>query len=248
MERLGRDQSLIKGLNIIYDEETRGFIKLRGLALVLTIGAIVVVLGALALIAVLPVVLREVGLGRAGDLAVSIGRWPALVVLVAVALAVFYRLGPDRANPRFRWMSWGALVAVVLWVAVSAGFSWYVSNFGSYGQTYGSLGAVIVLLLWLWLSALAALIGAELDAEIEREAARTRPARRVRPANARPPPTRSGAPTPVAGARGTSATEGVDHVLGCVSGSRLPSSSIREPLAVSISSRTARSPADAPWR
>ncbi|HJW58254.1 MAG TPA: YhjD/YihY/BrkB family envelope integrity protein, partial [Actinomycetota bacterium] len=101
-----------------------------------------------------------------------IGRWPALVVLVAVALAVFYRLGPDRANPRFRWMSWGALVAVVLWVAVSAGFSWYVSNFGSYGQTYGSLGAVIVLLLWLWLSALAALIGAELDAEIEREAAR----------------------------------------------------------------------------
>jgi membrane protein len=166
-------QSLIKGLNIIYDEqETRGFIRLRGLALVLTIGAIVVVLGALALIAVLPAVLREVGLGRAGELAVSIGRWPALVVLVAVALAVLYRLGPDRANPRFRWMSWGALVAVVLWVAVSAGFSWYVSNFGSYGQTYGSLGAVIVLLLWLWLSALAALIGAELDAEIEREAAR----------------------------------------------------------------------------
>jgi membrane protein len=165
--------SLIKGLNIIYDEqETRGFIKLRGLALLLTIGAIVVVLGALALIAVLPAVLREVGLGRAGELAVSIGRWPALVVLVAVALAVLYRLGPDRANPRFRWMSWGALVAVVLWVAVSTGFSWYVSNFGSYGQTYGSLGAVIVLLLWLWLSALAALIGAELDAEIEREAAR----------------------------------------------------------------------------
>ena len=166
-------QSLIKGLNIIYDEqETRGFIRLRGLALVLTIGAIVVVLGALALIAVLPAVLREVGLGRAGELAVSIGRWPALVVLIAVALAVLYRLGPNRANPRFRWMSRGALVAVVLWVAVSAGFSWYVSNFGSYGQTYGSLGAVIVLLLWLWLSALAALIGAELDAEIEHEATR----------------------------------------------------------------------------
>jgi membrane protein len=100
-------QSLIKGLNIIYDEqETRGFIRLRGLALVLTIGAIVVVLGALALIAVLPAVLREVGLGRAGELAVSIGRWPALVVLVAVALAVLYRLGPDRANPRFRWTPW----------------------------------------------------------------------------------------------------------------------------------------------
>jgi membrane protein len=166
-------QSLMKGLNIIYDEEeSRGFVKLRGLALLLTIGAIVVVLGALALIAVLPAVLREIGLGRAGELAVSIGRWPALIILVAAALAVLYRLGPDRANPRFRWMSWGALVAVVLWIAVSAGFSFYVSNFGSYGQTYGSLGAVIVLLLWLWLSALAALIGAELDAEIEREAVR----------------------------------------------------------------------------
>jgi membrane protein len=166
-------QALIKGLNIAYDaQETRGFVKLRGLALLLTIGGIVVVLGALALIAVLPAVLRNLGLGRAGELAISIGRWPALIVLVAVALAILYRLGPDRATPRLRWVSWGALAAVVLWVAVSAGFSYYVSNFGRYGQTYGSLGAVIVLLLWLWLSALAALIGAELDAEIERQTAR----------------------------------------------------------------------------
>ena len=119
-----------------------------------------------------PVVLGEVGLQRAGELAISIGRWPALVVLVAVALAVFYRLGPDRANPRRHWLSWGAVAAIVLWLVISAGFSFYVSNFGSYGQTYGSLGAVIVLLLWLWLSALAVLIGAELDAEIEREAVR----------------------------------------------------------------------------
>jgi membrane protein len=166
-------QALIKGLNIAYDEqETRGFVKLRGLSLLLTIGGIVVVLGAIALIAVLPAVLSRMGLGRAGELAISIGRWPALVVLVAVALAVLYRLGPDRSNPRFRWVSWGALAAVVLWVVISAGFSYYVSNFGKYGQTYGSLGAVIVLLLWLWLSALAALIGAELDAEIERQTAR----------------------------------------------------------------------------
>jgi len=156
-----------------YDEqETRGFVKLRGLALLLTIGGIVVILGALALIAVLPAVLRNLGLGRAGELAISIGRWPALIILVAVALAILYRLGPDRANPRLHWVSWGAVAAVVLWVAISAGFSYYVSNFGKYGQTYGSLGAVIVLLLWLWLSALAALIGAELDAEIERQTAR----------------------------------------------------------------------------
>ena len=166
-------QSLIKGLNIIYDErESRGFVRLRGLALVLTIGAMVVALGALAMIAVVPAVVGEVGLQRAGELAVSVGRWPVLVVLVGVALAVFYRLGPDRANPRLHWLSWGAVVAIVLWLVISAGFSWYVSSFGSYGQTYGSLGAVIVLLLWLWLSALAVLIGAELDAEIELETAK----------------------------------------------------------------------------
>ena len=175
-------QALVKGLNLIYDEqETRGFVKLRGLALLLTFGAIVVVLGAIGLIAVLPGVLNKIGLARAGELAVSYGRWPALIILVAVALAILYRLGPDRAKPRWRWVSWGALAAVVLWVAISAGFSYYVSNFGKYNQTYGSLGAVIVLLLWLWLSALAALIGAELDAEIERETARltTSPERRI---------------------------------------------------------------------
>jgi membrane protein len=179
-------QALIKGLNIAYDEqETRGFVKLRGLALLLTIGGIAVVLGAIALIAVLPAVLDRLGLGRAGELAISIGRWPALVILVAVALAVLYRLGPDRSNPRFRWVSWGALAAVVLWVVISAGFSYYVSNFGKYGQTYGSLGAVIVLLLWLWLSALAALIGAELDAEIERQTARDTTTGPERPMGAR---------------------------------------------------------------
>jgi membrane protein len=179
-------QALIKGLNIAYDEqETRGFVKLRGLALLLTIGGIVVVLGAIALIAVLPAVLDRLGLGRAGELAISVGRWPALVILVAVALAVLYRLGPDRSNPRFRWVSWGALAAVVLWVVISAGFSYYVSNFGKYGQTYGSLGAVIVLLLWLWLSALAALIGAELDAEIERQTARDTTTGPERPMGAR---------------------------------------------------------------
>jgi membrane protein len=166
-------QAMMKGLNVIYDEEeTRGFVKLRGLALLLTFGAIVVVLGALGLVAVLPGVLNKIGLGRAGELAISVGRWPALILLVAVGLAVLYRLGPDRATPRWRWASWGALAAVVLWVVISVGFSYYVSNFGKYNQTYGSLGAVIVLLLWLWLSALAALIGAELDAEIEREAVR----------------------------------------------------------------------------
>jgi len=166
-------QGLIKGLNVIYDErETRGFIKLRGLALLLTVGALLVTVVALALITVFPGVIDNFGLGRAGQLAASIARWVLLAVLVLIALGVVYRLGPDRANPRWRWVSLGAVVALVLWLLGSIGFSWYVDNFGKYNQTYGALAAVIILLLWLFLSAFAVLLGAEFDAETERQTAR----------------------------------------------------------------------------
>jgi membrane protein len=166
-------QGLVKSLNVIYDErETRGFVKLRGLSLLLTLGAIVVAVIALALIAVFPNFVESLGLGQAGELAASIGRWVFLAALVLVALAVLYRLAPDRANPRWRWVSWGAVVALALWLLGSVGFSWYVDNFGKYNQTYGALAAVIILLLWLFLSAFAILLGAELDAETERQTAR----------------------------------------------------------------------------
>jgi membrane protein len=166
-------QGLVKSLNVIYDErESRGFVKLRGLSLLLTLGAIVVAVIALALIAVFPNFVESLGLGQAGELAASIGRWVFLAALVLVALGVVYRFGPDRANPRWRWVSWGAVVALALWLLGSVGFSWYVDNFGKYNQTYGALAAVIILLLWLFLSAFAVLLGAELDAEIERQTAR----------------------------------------------------------------------------
>jgi membrane protein len=166
-------QGLVKGLNLVYDErESRGFLKLRGLSLLLTLGAIVVAVVALALITVFPAVIDDLGLGQAGELAASIARWVVLALLVLVALAVVYRLAPDRANPRWRWVSWGAVVALVVWLLGSVGFSWYVDNFGKYNQTYGALAAVIVLLLWLFLSAFAVLLGAELDAESERQTAR----------------------------------------------------------------------------
>jgi membrane protein len=166
-------QGLIKSLNVIYDErETRGFVKLRGLSLLLTIGAIVVTVIALALITVFPGVIDNLGLGRAGQLAASVARWVVLAVLVLIALGVVYRLGPDRASPRWRWVSLGAVVALVLWLLGSVGFSWYVDNFSKYNQTYGALAAVIILLLWLFLSAFAVLLGAEFDAETERQTAR----------------------------------------------------------------------------
>jgi membrane protein len=166
-------QGLVKGLNVVYDErETRGFFKLRALSLLLTLGAIVVAVVALALITVFPAVVDNLGLGRAGELAASIARWVVLALLVLFALAVLYRFAPDRANPRWRWVSTGAVVALLLWLLGSIGFSWYVDNFGKYNQTYGALAAVIILLLWLFLSAFAVLLGAELDAESERQTAR----------------------------------------------------------------------------
>jgi membrane protein len=166
-------QGLVKSLNVIYDEqETRGFVKLRGLSLLLTLGAIVVAVIALALVAVFPNFVESLGLGQAGALAASIARWVFLAALVLVAVDVLYRLAPDRASPRWRWLSLGAVVALVLWLLGSIGFSWYVDNFSNYNQTYGALAAVIILLLWLFLSAFAVLLGAEFDAETERQTAR----------------------------------------------------------------------------
>jgi membrane protein len=166
-------QGLVKSLNVIYDEqETRGFVKLRGLSLLLTLGAIVAAVVALGLIAVFPNFVESLGLGRAGALAASIARWVVLALLVLVAVDVLYRVAPDRASPRWRWLSLGAVVALVLWLLGSIGFSWYVDNFSNYNQTYGALAAVIILLLWLFLSAFAVLLGAEFDAETERHTAR----------------------------------------------------------------------------
>ena len=169
----GGVQGLVKGLNLVYDEkESRGFLKLRGLSLVLTLGAILMAVVAIALVAVFPAVVDDLKLGQAGQLAASIARWVVLALLVLAAVAVLYRYAPDRANPRWRWVSWGAVVALVLWLLGSIGFSWYVDNFGKYNQTYGALAAVIILLLWLFLSAFVVLLGAELDAETERQTAR----------------------------------------------------------------------------
>jgi membrane protein len=166
-------QNLIKAVNIAYDEEeTRGWFKLRGLALLLTLGAVVFLAGAVALIAVLPVVLEAIGIGGAALVGVQVARWAALIGFVLVALAVVYRYAPDRDDPRFSWVGLGSVVATVLWVLGSAGFSLYVSNFGSYGETYGALAGVVVLLLWLYLTSFIILLGAEINSETEHQTGR----------------------------------------------------------------------------
>jgi len=165
--------NLMAAVNAAYDEdETRGFIKLRGTALLLTLGAVVFMLLAVALVAVVPAVLSVLGLGGVALLLAQVLRWVLLVVLVVSALAIVYRVGPDRDAPRMSWVSTGAIVATVLWIVASVLFSLYVSNFGSYNKTYGALAGVVVLMLWLYLTSYLVLLGAEINAESERQTRR----------------------------------------------------------------------------
>jgi membrane protein len=160
--------NLMKAVNIAYDEdETRGFLKRRAIALLLTVGAIVFVVVAVGLIAVLPGLLSS--LGTAGVVLVQVARWVGLVAAVMVALAIVYRLAPDRDNPKLAWTSQGALIATVIWIIASVAFSVYASTSGSYSKTYGALAGVIVLLMWLYITAYIILLGAEVNAESERQ-------------------------------------------------------------------------------
>src|SRR4029078_11300407 len=162
--------NLLKAINIAYDEdETRGFLKVRGIALALTLGAIVFLLRPLALVAVVPVVLNVLPLGPVGTVLAQVLRWVLLAALVVAALAVTYRVPPDRAQPRFSWVTTGSLVATVLWIIGSIAFSLYVNNFGSYNKTYGAIAGVVVLMLWLYLTSYIVLLGAQVNSESERQ-------------------------------------------------------------------------------
>ncbi len=164
--------NLISAINASYDHTLRrSFVRRRALALLMTLGGIVFVSIAVALIAVLPVVVDALDLPDWVTSLIAVGRWAGLVIGVVVALAVLYRFAPFRAGTSLEWVSLGVIVAMVLWIAASAGFSFYVDRLATYGTTYGQLAGVIVLLFWLWLGALAALLGAEVNAELERRAA-----------------------------------------------------------------------------
>jgi membrane protein len=163
--------NLVDAVNASYGEhESRGFVKRRLLALGLTFGAIGFVVAAAWLVA-LPSILDGTAIGPGVKLLVSIARFPLLGVGMLVGLAVLYRYAPDRDNPKWSWVSAGSIAATVLWVAGSAAFSFYVGSFGKYNETYGSLGAVVVLLLWLYLTAMCIVLGAELNAELEHQTA-----------------------------------------------------------------------------
>ncbi len=166
----GGTGNLISAVNTAYDEkETRNFIKKRGLALALTVGAIIVFVLTASLVAVFPAVANALGVTGIARVGLEALRWVVLLAVLAIALAVLYRLAPDRDDPKIKWTSVGAVVAIVVWVLASVVFSLYVNNFGSYGKTYGALAGIVILLTWLWLSVVAILLGAEINAEMEKQ-------------------------------------------------------------------------------
>ncbi|HMS88619.1 MAG TPA: YihY/virulence factor BrkB family protein [Acidimicrobiales bacterium] len=177
---------MMSALSLTYDQrETRTFLRLRGRALLLTIAATAALVVSVGLIAALPAVCGLLGIRETGVLVAGVLRWPLLAALVLVGFSALYRFGPDRAPARWRWVTPGSLVATVIWLAASAGFALYAAVAGSFDETYGPLGGVVVLLLWLHLSSLAVLVGAEGNAEMEHQTARDTTTGPDRPLGAR---------------------------------------------------------------
>jgi len=161
---------LITAINIAYEEkERRGFLKFNLIAVGLTLGMLIGGIVMIALVAVLPAAVQLIAVGAVTKWLLLIVQWPLLIVLVMLGLAVLYRFGPDRDKPQWRWVSPGAMMATMLWIAASIGFTVYVANFNSYDKTYGSLAGVVILLTWLYISALTVLLGAVINAQSERQ-------------------------------------------------------------------------------
>ena len=165
--------NFIAGLNIIYDEtETRSFLAVRALTLILTLGLILGFLLCVLVVAAVPAIAALLGL-RGGFLdALLIVRWPLMFTMGAFGIALLYRFAPDRRDAKWRWLTPGAVLACLMWVGGSIAFSLYVQRFGTYNETFGALGGVIILLTWMWLSAFIILLGAQIDAELEAQTKR----------------------------------------------------------------------------
>ena len=166
-------KAMIDALNVIYEQkEGRSVLKLNLVALVFTLAGFAAFLLAIGAIVVLPLVLSPIGLGSLTETLTRIARWPVLFLVLLLGLAVLYRYGPDRRAARWQWVSLGSVFAAVTWIVASFLFSWYLTSFANYNATYGSLGAVVGLMIWLWISTIVVLLGAELNAEIEHQTAR----------------------------------------------------------------------------
>ena len=167
-------KAIIDALNVVFDEkEKRSFVKLNLVSLLFTLVAILSLMLALAAIVVAPILSSPPSASRRSPgRAIAILRWPLLLVVAAIALAAIYRYGPSRTEARWQWLSVGSAAAALGWLVTSVLFSWYIAHFGAYNATYGSLGAAVGMMMWMWISAIVILLGGELNAEIEHQTAR----------------------------------------------------------------------------
>ena len=179
-------KAIFDALNIMYDEtEERGFLRLNLVSLLFTLGSIGAVLLAIGAVVALPLIESAFGRSPADQSIIDVLRWPAMFVLALAGLAVLYRYAPSRRPAKWRWISIGSIFAAAAWLAVSSLFSWYMSNFANYDATYGALGAVVGLMMWLWLSTIVVLVGAEINSEIEHQTACDSTVGREKPLGAR---------------------------------------------------------------
>jgi membrane protein len=161
-------KAFFEALNIAYSEqEKRNFVRLHVTTFAFTLGGMLLAVLLVAMVGIVPAVLAFVDLGPATDLAVRVLRWALLLPMIMAVIALLYRYGPSREPAKWRWVTWGSAVATVVWLCASIGYSAYLQSFADYQATYGSLGALIGLLLWVWLSVLILIVGAELNAEME---------------------------------------------------------------------------------
>jgi membrane protein len=161
--------ALFDALNVVYGEtETRGLPRFYATTLATTLASVVFVVAALAGVVVLPIIWNFVGFHSSLDKLLGWARWPILFVVVTLALDIIYRVGPSRLGSKWHWMTWGSLLATLAWLGASILFSWYVAAFDSYDRVYGSLGAVIGFMTWIWVSVLIVLVGAALNVELAR--------------------------------------------------------------------------------
>lgn len=164
----GGMKALLSALNVaFFQSETRGFVKLNLVSMAFTLGGLVLIILMLGVIAVIPILLQMLPMTTSTSVLVGLIRWPIMFAVLILALAALYRWGPDAPDSRWRWISPGAVIAAVGLVLTSILFSWYAANFADYNETYGSLGAVIALMMWLWFASTVVLVGAEVNSEIE---------------------------------------------------------------------------------
>lgn len=165
-------KTLFEALNIAYEErEKRSFIQLNLIAFTFTLGAIAIGITMIFAVGVVPAILALLQIDHFSEAIISVLRWPVLLLLVAGGISILYRFGPSRSQAKWRWITWGGSFVTVVWIGASIGFSFYLQNFADYNATYGSIGAVIGLMLWIWISVLILIVGAELNAEMEHQTA-----------------------------------------------------------------------------